>query len=334
MNIKNTKCWEILREIKRALFRSIYERKITIPNELKNSYKITEALNIIKQRWPESYLTKDDPERPVFIFSAGWRSGSTLMQRLVISSGEVAVWGEPLGEAGIIPKLANTLSAITLKWPSDSYFNNNKLDGLTNQWIANLTPPISYLKASHRALIQAWLKTPAKEQYGVARWGFKEVRCTIDHARYLKWLFPDARFIFIYRNLFDAYKSWKGNKWYSAWPGYFSYSPIVFARHWRLLLEGFFDSCKEVDGIIVKFEDLISGKINLDQIADHIGVKELDPLIMEQKIGSPEHSNKRRSNKLTRLDRIILSFIGGSILTKAGYNKTFKINKKYPQTSI
>ncbi|HBN25996.1 MAG TPA: hypothetical protein DD405_00805 [Desulfobacteraceae bacterium] len=328
MNITNTKYWEILREIKRASFAGIYERKIAIPNGLKNAYKITEALNIIKQRWPESYLTKDDPDRPVFIFSAGWRSGSALMQRLVISSGELAVWGEPLGEAAIIPKLAHALSFINLKWPSDSYFNNNRqLNSMTNQWIANLTPPISYLKASHRALIQAWLKTPAKEQYGVARWGFKEVRCTIDHARYLKWLFPNARFIFVYRSLFDAYKSWKGNKWYSAWPGYYSYSPIVFARHWRLLLEGFLNSYKEVDGIIVKFEDLVSGKMNLDQIADHIGVKKLDALILEQKIGSPRHIKKIRPNRLTRLDRFILSSIGGTILTKAGYCKTLKSSK-------
>ena len=34
---------------------------------------------------------------PVFLFSAGWRSGSTLLQRLITHGGEVMMWGEPFG---------------------------------------------------------------------------------------------------------------------------------------------------------------------------------------------------------------------------------------------
>lgn len=175
-----------------------------------------------------------------------------------MSSGEVIIWGEPLGDAAFLPRTGKALSTLTDKWPYDHFFDaDSSLDALSNQWVANLTPPMHHLKSAHRALLEQWMREPAMTQYGVERWGFKEVRLTIDHARYLKWLFPKARFLFIYRNLFDAYRSWKGNWWGLGWPGYHSTSPVVFARHRRHLLDGFVDGYKEVDGLFVKFEDLM-----------------------------------------------------------------------------
>jgi hypothetical protein len=310
----------MLRELKQIFLGVLFRRKVTMPAELRNAHKLTEALNCIKKRWPQLFRKTHDSESPVFILSAGWRSGSTLMQRLIISSGEVAIWGEPLGEAGIIPRLAQTISNINLEWPSDSYFDDApSLPALSKKWIANLTPPMSYLMVSHRALLEEWLGSSAKARYGVPRWGLKDVRLTIDHARYLKWLFPNARFIFIYRNLLDAYKSWKGNRWFGAWPGYFSWSPVVFARHWRLLVSGFVRSYQDVDGLIVRFEDLTSGKICLDEIAGHVGVNNLDSSVLAKRIRSPIHVKERPTTKLTPFDRIVLKAIAGRFLQKLGY---------------
>ena len=158
-----------------------------------------------------------------------------------------------------------------------------------------------------------------KEKYGKSRWGFKEVRLTIDHARYLKWLFPNAKFIFVYRNLFDAYRSWRGNIWGSTWPGYYSNSPTAFARHWKLLLSGFLNGYKEVDGILVKFEDLVSGNFPLQRIADHLGVSRVDSLVLEKKIGSPNESKRRRRRALFPYEKLILYGVARSLLKKLGY---------------
>ncbi len=306
---------------KQILIEAFYNRKFTLPLELRKAYRISIALEYIKQRWPELWNSKNDSEYPVFIFSAGWRSGSTLMQRLIISSREIAVWGEPLGRTAIIPRLAFTLVDFNLNWPPDSFFDNDSnLINLSNKWIANLTPSVSYLKQAHRKFLEQWLALPAKEKYGVSRWGFKEVRLTIDHARYLKWLFPNARFIFIYRNLFDAYKSWKGNLWGSTWPGYFSWSPIVFAHHWRLLLEGYLEGYKEVDGIMIKFEDLVSRKLDFKEIAAHIMVENFDITILQKKISGPDNLYKKKPKKmLTPFEYVILKIIGNPLLTKLGY---------------
>jgi len=306
--------------IGQTLHESIVCRKLTVPSELKNAYKIGQALNCIEQRWPRLSTSTNDSDSPVFILSAGWRSGSTLMQRLLMSSGEIAIWGEPLDDCAIIPRLAISIAAITPKWPDGTYFSGDtSLSTLANKWIANLTPPISYLRSSHRALLQTWLGDSARVRYRVQRWGLKEVRLTIDHARYLKWLFPNARFIFIYRNPFHAYRSWKGNLWGSTWPGYFSWSPVAFARHWRFLLQGFLTGYTAVSGIVIKFENLISNKVDLDAIAAYVGVKKLDSSILQKKIDSYEQRTKAQQKKLTFLDRSILTIIGGELLTQLGY---------------
>ena len=306
--------------IKQILYESFVRRRFTMPSELKQSHKLSSALNCIDQRWPNNIDPSNDSERPVFIFSAGWRSGSTLMQRLLISSNEVFIWGEPLGDAALIPKLGGVVSRINSTWPPDHFFYNDPdLNSFSKKWIANITPPIRYLRSSHRLILQNWLSKPCKERYGLDRWGLKEVRLTIHHAKYLKWLFPNSRFIFIYRNPFDAYRSWKGNLWGDMWPGYYSRSAIAFIRHWRLLMEGFLEGYKEVDGLLIKFEDLISGEINLTQIANHIKVRKIEPSVLDKKIRSPNAMKEKAKKRVLLHERFIISSIGKSLLEKLGY---------------
>ena len=295
------------------MFEKLNYRKFKLPAELIQSYRITNALQTIGEIAPA-----DDEEEPVFIFSAGWRAGSTLLQRLVISSNQLVVWGEPLGEAGLVPRLAYSLSAIGPEWPGDLWGDSSAdLSALSNQWIANLTPRYEYLWNAHRNLILAWLRDPAQKEFGVNRWGLKEVRLTIDHARYLKWLFPKAKFLFIYRNPYLSYRSWKGTNWHGEFTAYNSHSPIVFARHWKLLLEGYLSGYEEVDGMLVRFEDLVDGKVTLEDIEKHIGVENLSPQVLEKKIDSPKGLIKKRD--INFFDRMIIRGICGTMLKRLGY---------------
>lgn len=173
-----------------------------------------------------------DTVSPAFRLSVGRRSGLTLLQRLTCYSGEIVIWCEPLGDAALIPRLANSLTALMDVWPSGNYFAHDlDLNSFSDNWMTNITPPITSLRKTRRAWHDECLVKPAREIHGTARWGIEEVRLTIEHARYLKWLHPNAHFVFIYRNLFDVYRSWRGNAWASVWPGYFSWSPITEACH-------------------------------------------------------------------------------------------------------
>ena len=43
------------------------------------------------------------------MISAGWRSGSTAVQRLLVSSGDAMIWGEPLTTSEIYLRLRRLL---------------------------------------------------------------------------------------------------------------------------------------------------------------------------------------------------------------------------------
>ena len=308
--------------IKKNIYYSTKEfvtrRRFFFPPELKNADKITCSLKQIQKRWPDASSTAGDMEMPVFIFSAGWRSGSTLVQRLVCSSGEVFIWGEPLGDAAFIARLAHCLGFITSEWPPETFLaRSGTVDNVSNKWIANLTPPIPYLQKAHRKFFLQWCQVPAQEQFNITRWGIKEVRLTIDHARYFKWLFPNARFIFVFRHPYHAFRSWKGNTWRSPWPGYYSYSATAFARHWHLLLQGYLSGYSEVDGFLVKFEDLISGRLNLTDLATHIKVKEFDKTVLNRKINAPGKTIKKP--EITFLEKIIINMLCGRLMRQVGY---------------
>src|ERR671916_2027700 len=47
---------------------------------------------------------------PTFVLGAGWRTGSTLMQRMLNQTGELLVWGEPYSEGAIAQRLVESLA--------------------------------------------------------------------------------------------------------------------------------------------------------------------------------------------------------------------------------
>ena len=303
-----------IRRLRQILTEAITQRSFSFPPELRRLSALGKALDSIQARWPHVGDVTADEQRPVFLLSAGWRSGSTLLQRLICSSGEIVIWGEPLGDAAVIPRMADSLRVLSRDWPPDrSLAPDMDLASFSGNWIANIAPPIHDFRMAHRAFLQEWLAVPARERYGVQRWGLKEVRLTIEHARYLKWLFPDARFVFIYRNLNDAYRSWRGNTWASAWPGYFSWSPVAYARHWKLLLSGYLDGWRQVDGFLIRYEDLVDDKIDLQALAAYIGIQKIDESVLQEKIASPVRGRKRRKKWVTPVERALLYMVAGSL---------------------
>lgn len=305
------------------LLSELYRRRIfTLPPDLKTDGTIGDGLRHINTRWPVLQSdVSDDTNAPVFLFSAGWRSGSTLLQRLLCSTNELVVWGEPLGNSAVVANLASTLTHFTDKWPADEFFSHaHDIESFSSSWIANVTPEMEVFKAAHKAFLDTWLAQSAKDTYGIAKWGLKEVRLTIEHAKYLKWIYPNAKFIFIYRDLFAAYRSWRGNQWEDSWPGYFTWSPVSYARHWKLLLSGFFDGYEEVDGVLIKYEELVSGNIDLQELARHIGIDQIDTTVLDKRIASPDENKKNRSKwRLTIIEKQLMKIVAGKLMRKAGY---------------
>lgn len=221
---------------------------------------IAEGIESIRRRWPD--LPDESDERPIFILSAGWRSGSTLLQRALTH--ECLVWGEPYGHSGLIEAMAEPLRCFHEIWPEPQFFYAGEGPGvLIRRFVANLYPPVQDLLLGHRRFFEQVFAEPARRA-GAPRWGLKEVRLSADHAAYLRWLFPRAKFLFLIRNPYDAFRSYAarrdlGWRWYRRWPD----EPVtteVFARNWRVLVESFLEGHRKVDGILVKYEDLVRGE--------------------------------------------------------------------------
>jgi len=260
----------------------------------------------------------NDDEEPIFLFSAGWRSGSTLLQRLIMSDSRALIWGEPYDECGMVQALADTMKAFRADWPpTEYYYDGTAPSNLSGNWIANLFPSLEDLRKGHRAFFDVMLSEPAKRA-GASRWGIKEVRLGIEHGFYLRWLYPRARFLFLYRNPLDAYRSYcrYGRSWYDTFPDKPMFTPTAFGTHWRRLMEGFLRDAKRLDALLVRYEDLVGDHPPLEEIEAHLGIC-INRSVLAAKVGSSErHGEKAR---VSRLEKWLLKRAVSPVAEKLGY---------------
>ncbi len=246
---------------------------------------VAEAIRTLDARFAPGEAPPD--ARPVFVLSAGWRSGSTLLQRLVMSAGGVLVWGEPYDRLWYVQRLAESLRALGGDWPPERFFlDARERSGATDhsgEWVANLYPEVGDLKAAHRAFFDRLFAAPARAR-GYDRWGVKEVRLAADHASYLKWLYPDARILFLVRDPLAAYRSYRlFRPWYDRWPGPPVFTPGDFGRHWSDLAGSFVERADDLDARLIRFEDLAAGKTDLGALSEYLEL-ELRPEVLEKPV--------------------------------------------------
>src|SRR5262249_14596448 len=151
---------------------------------------LTEAFRLIDQRFPG--LKSPATEEPVFVLAAGWRSGSTLLQPILLKN--CLVWGEPYGSSAIIERLSQPLLRFDAYWPDpQSFLSHPDWKGTwSEKWTANLSPELEHLLEAHLAFFRRLFEYPARQQ-GFKRWGLKEGRYKVEHALYLRLVFPRAR---------------------------------------------------------------------------------------------------------------------------------------------
>lgn len=211
-------------------------------------------------------------DAPVFILAAGWRSGSTLLQRMCME--EYFMWGEPYGTSGTIPAMCDAFArSIAADSGEKMIYKGGESPEFIDKFIANLSPDFKTLVDAHRAFFKAMFARQEK-------WGLKEVRLDANHATYLRYLFPKAKIVFLYRNPYDCWRSvykWlhvtdegAANKLYDCFPGA-EITEQNFGKHWAFLTKGFLEKAKELNACVISYEDLCAGK--WERLEKYLGFK-------------------------------------------------------------
>lgn len=221
---------------------------------------------------------EDTMKDPIFIFSAGWRSGSTLLQRMITASGEVLMWGEAGGAldnfADALVRYEQMLGPGGKRYKygfggnGEDQYHQLKAAGheSVHKWVACLNPPLDHFIAGFRALFDATYAKPAAE-LGYASWGVKEVQSGIDTARFLRQVYPEARFVFLVRNPVDCLTSIKRRDWMGHQG---DHEPVTFyAGHWQRLAAEFRGA---EFGYRIRYEDLLSSPEAAAGLAKYLDV--------------------------------------------------------------
>lgn len=275
-----------------------------------------ETLRKLHERWPD--LISDSTERPLFLLSSGFRSGSTLLQRILFR--EDWIWGEPFGPSGLFENLSQTIRALSSEWLWDDFLEDDirfeKEKAAT--WIANLYPHPRHLLNATRNYLESLFAVPAKAR-GHSLWGVKETRLDADMALFLKWLYPDCRLLFLVRNPYHAYRSYRRfpKPWYTHWPHQRLDTPERFGTHWLRLTQSFHQQAENLGALLLRYEQLLDPQFDWSPVEAHIG-HPVDMGALEHRITG--HAKNDPSDPTTLMEELVrLSNIVGSYATSLGY---------------
>jgi hypothetical protein len=217
--------------------------------------------------------TSDDA--PILVGGAGWRCGSTLLQRIIMSDPRVLIWGEPMEDRAFTGRLAQALSKPGQVMPF--WAGDRPLENLQQSWTTLLWPDAADMKAGFRAMFDTWLGAPARRK-GFEQWGLKEVRWDGADILFLRWLYPRARVFLIVRDPVDCYSSLlkyfytEEQGYYGRWPDQRVYDAESYARYWSELVLSWIRLRQWENYQLIHYEDLVAGRVDLRAVGRATGL--------------------------------------------------------------
>jgi hypothetical protein len=286
-------------------------------SDVEHLAKSIEALRV----YPSNLVDGErDTEVPIFLLSTGWRAGSTLLQRILVTDPQLLLWGEPLGEMTIFSQMAemisNSISSRNLQLWKDQQDPNSP--ALSTSWVANLYPSSSDFRSALRSLFDQWLGEPARRR-GFARWGFKEVRLGATEASLLHWLYPNAKFVIISRHPYDSYRSLADSGWdqvYYRYPDVSIESTASFARHWNRVAMSWSHLPDGFPSVHIKYEDLTTGTVDFRDLEAWLGIEIRENIALSVSVGGTA-----KRPHLSWYERLIIAREAAEGMRALGYSK-------------
>jgi hypothetical protein len=234
---------------------------------------------------------------PVFVLSAGWRSGSTAVQRLIISGGTCFVWGEPYPTSRILPRLQRMAVEVgVFDGLSDRVLAAADLrPELSSAWVATTNPPVDAVMAGARAMLEETYWGPLRSSE-FCSWGIKEVVVTPEQIELLAELFPEARFVCVVRDPTAAYRSFRrfvvsgvstrpGSATRLRWVK----GPVGYAENWVRMARAFRDRQSDPRFHTFRYEDITGDATFPERLGAALDMS-LDPATWATRVGGTRAS--------------------------------------------
>jgi hypothetical protein len=300
------------------------EQRIESPvtNKLDMFLPEIERLQLALQRLDTVACEPEPPsdDNPLFLASIGWRTGSTLMQRIMMTDPNILMWGEPMDRCVFFGRITDALSAIIDDWPAiDTWISHRQDIDLSGDWVATLSPDAGRLKAGLLAMADTWLAKPARAR-GFTRWGVKDVRMSGQDGMVLRWLYPNSRFVLIVRHPVSSFHSMlqydlrPGWGLWARWPDRFVDSIETYAALWSGLATSWINVADRLGVRIIRYEDLVAGVSDIGGLGASLGLKLQPSVALARKVGDnsyvrPMSAEERdRVNQLTAEARALFAY--------------------------
>lgn len=264
------------------------------------------------------YAKKYSGRGVCFVFGATGRSGTTLLQRLLNSSKQIMVFGEDVYLARQLPEALFNLVHNFVAVGEGALADRRKFISGEDFWTPRLYPDLhKYFEHSLRSFYSTvgFVAQAAVAQQGVKKWGVKLPDPS--GMRTLMSLLPEARFIFVYRDLFDVARSYKARGWTAE---------LVKMKNvgetWRTNLENNLP-IQSNSVLKIKYEDLIANQnFWIKRLEEFAGVTSIKPSVFGRKINVFDNVQKNGyipPEELTRQEVDVLEEAGGWLIRELGY---------------
>jgi hypothetical protein len=282
--------------------------------------QLAESMAALRPTALDAATSEKQADAPIFLLASGWRAGSTLLQRVLVTDPRVLLWGEPFGDLALPSRIAEMVGHISQLYLLKERFipDNLTSTAMATSWIASLYPPGNDFRLALRSLFDRWLGEPARQR-GFARWGLKEVRLGAAEASLLHWLYPNAKFVVLSRHPYDCYRSLADSGWnhvYHQRPDVRVDSAAGFARHWNRLAAGWSELPTGFPCRHIKYEDLISGRVDFRELESWLGIEVKENVALSVFVGQTA-----RRQRLSWYERLIISHEASQGMKTLGYSK-------------
>ena len=220
---------------------------------------------------------------PVIVSAPTGRNGITLIQRLLNSSSQIIVYGENAHLVSTFPGLSNSIVQLLNNKLIFDQALQHFLNGNTDGWTSNLWPDVSgYIRITLEntfRYFEYYSNFSAKK--GFNQWGIKNPMTNPGMINNFRMLLKRARFIIIYRNIFDVVRSAKARKFAS------NMTKIGnLAEQWQNNLLPILK--RDTESILcIKYEDLVQNPGSEIQKLEHFAnIKNIDKSVLSRKINT------------------------------------------------